>query len=161
MPRSRNDHLIEEIVSGDVFKFENNGLAYSRINKQGHLCNEWRRIGYPRNGYIRFKYKNKHIPLHRVIYRKFIGELRPEQEVNHIDGDRTNNSVANLELVTRAQNNQLIPIHNKKVVVRDVLAWISDIEKGFKEKESKSIFKTINKELLNRVSIHHHSGNES
>jgi hypothetical protein len=45
------------------------------------------------------------IPAHRVAWVISFGEW-PALEVDHIDGDRSNNRLANLRLVTTAQNHQ-------------------------------------------------------
>lgn len=42
--------------------------------------------------------------VHRVVYQKFIGDLNPSLDINHIDGNRTNNHRANLEQISRSEN---------------------------------------------------------
>jgi hypothetical protein len=39
-----------------------------------------------------------------VIYRKFHGSLREDYAVNHIDGNKRNNTPPNLELITHSEN---------------------------------------------------------
>ena len=41
---------------------------------------------------------------HRVIWFYFNGEIPQGYEINHIDEDKTNNSLSNLELLTRVEN---------------------------------------------------------
>lgn len=50
------------------------------------------------------KGKKRTITLHRLIYLNFIGEIPQGLEVNHIDGNKENNHISNLELVTRKEN---------------------------------------------------------
>ncbi|MGP3789788.1 HNH endonuclease [Pseudomonas sp. B392_1p] len=45
------------------------------------------------------------VPAHRIAFALMTGSW-PELEVDHIDGDRSNNAWANLRLVTTAQNHQ-------------------------------------------------------
>lgn len=58
------------------------------------------------NGYQRFRISTANeCYVHRIVAKAFLGEpKKPRMEVNHIDGDKTNNHVSNLEWVTRKQN---------------------------------------------------------
>lgn len=42
--------------------------------------------------------------IHRVVAETFFGEITDGYEVNHIDEDKSNNALSNLELVTRSEN---------------------------------------------------------
>jgi hypothetical protein len=42
--------------------------------------------------------------VHRVIAEVFIGPIQPSQEVNHRDGNKQNNRIENLEIVSRQEN---------------------------------------------------------
>ena len=48
--------------------------------------------------------ENKHRPIHRLVAAAFIDNPDNLPEVNHIDGDKLNNCVSNLEWVSRSQN---------------------------------------------------------
>lgn len=43
---------------------------------------------------------------HRLIAEAWIGSIPKDHEVNHIDGNKKNNKVTNLEIVTRSENIQ-------------------------------------------------------
>lgn len=43
--------------------------------------------------------------VHRVVLSSFCGYTEGKPEVNHIDGDKSNNSLSNLEWVSRSENN--------------------------------------------------------
>ena len=47
---------------------------------------------------------NKHRPIHRLVAVAFIDNPNNLPEVNHIDGNKENNRVDNLEWVTRSDN---------------------------------------------------------
>ena len=44
------------------------------------------------------------IPAHRLVWHILCGPIPPRMEVNHIDGNRSNNHPSNLELVTSSEN---------------------------------------------------------
>lgn len=48
----------------------------------------------------------KNHKVHRLVMQVFIGEIPEGYEVNHIDSDRLNNCLSNLEYVTRSENIQ-------------------------------------------------------
>lgn len=65
------------------------------VNYRGYYC-------------IKFSYKRKiyRYRLHRLVAMTFIQNPESKLEVNHLDGDKSNNSVWNLEWATRQENVQ-------------------------------------------------------
>jgi hypothetical protein len=57
------------------------------------------------NGYIRVYILNKTYALHRLVALTFIENPESKEQVNHIDGNKLNNAVINLEWNTCAENN--------------------------------------------------------
>ncbi len=64
--------------------------------------------GLGRNGYYHInlfsKRGQKSYSTHRLVAKYFIPDYMPSLEVNHKDGNKLNNHVDNLEMVTRSQN---------------------------------------------------------
>lgn len=56
------------------------------------------------NGYIRVYIYNKTYMLHRLIALTFLENSENKEQVNHIDGNKLNNCVNNLEWVTNQEN---------------------------------------------------------
>lgn len=69
--------------------------------------------GFVHNGYKKIKLHGIEYRYHRVLWLLTYGEW-PEFEIDHIDGDRLNNSISNLRKATPQQNchNMSIPSHN-------------------------------------------------
>lgn len=61
-----------------------------------------------RNGYIRVELwkdgRGKKYLLHRLLAQAFIPNPEGKPQVNHIDGDKENNALSNLEWVTQREN---------------------------------------------------------
>lgn len=61
-----------------------------------------------RNGYMKLNLcKNnivKTVMVHRLVAIAFVDNPHNKAEVNHIDGDKKNNSIINLEWTTRSEN---------------------------------------------------------
>ena len=55
------------------------------------------------NGYLHFSVEGKKYGAHRIAWLYFYGEM-PKGDIDHIDGNRTNNSINNLRCVDRSTN---------------------------------------------------------
>lgn len=99
---------------GGLYQVSNLGRILSlpkyRNGRQGHYLTKYR-ILKPNmldNGYLRVNLirDNKSYTnlIHRITAIAFIPNNQSKREVNHIDGDKTNNSVLNLEWATPAEN---------------------------------------------------------
>ena len=53
-----------------------------------------------KHGYRRVKVNGKYVFEHRAIWEKLNGPIPPEMFIHHKDGNRLNNDISNLELVT-------------------------------------------------------------
>ena len=74
-----------------------------RITKNGIVIDKKPTVTKQNNGYVRvtIHYKNEY--LHRIVARLFLGEI-DGFDVNHIDGNKENNNVSNLEIVTHKES---------------------------------------------------------
>lgn len=61
--------------------------------------------GYLKSNFYYNRRLNCHLA-HTFIWRAFNGDIPKGYEVDHIDNDRTNNKLNNLQLLTKSQNNQ-------------------------------------------------------
>lgn len=78
------------------FEVKDNGLFYKDTGNRAGWKNP--------NGYERVTVKGKNFYVHRIVY--FLKTGKEPQFIDHIDGDKQNNSFSNLRSCTRCQNNQ-------------------------------------------------------
>lgn len=77
-----------------------------------HRCNIWNSkyagkeaFCIDGNGYITGKIFNTYLKAHRVAWALFYGEF-PNEQIDHIDGNRANNKISNLRAVSQAENSK-------------------------------------------------------
>jgi len=107
--KNSNEHSDLEIwkdVDGyeNYYRVSNNGKVLSVI-KSKHIILKQRVTKY---GYcavnIRNEQNKRNVSVHRIVAIAFIPNPENKREVNHKDGIKTNNSIENLEWVTRSEN---------------------------------------------------------
>lgn len=84
-------------------KINNNYL----LNKKGEILNKKSMTflqGENRQGYKRVKINNKLYSLHRLIWESFNRPLLEKEQIDHIDGNKTNNCLSNLRVVNGSEN---------------------------------------------------------
>lgn len=57
-----------------------------------------------RLGYVRIAFLGKRKLVHRVVYTTFCGKIPQGLEVNHKNGNKADNRLENLELLTKSEN---------------------------------------------------------
>lgn len=92
----------------NLYAVDTNGNVYSLITNSSRR----RKIlkPYYKNGYLAVNlYKDricKHFYIHRLVAETFLENKKGYKEINHIDCNKTNNSISNLEWCNRQQNLQ-------------------------------------------------------
>ncbi len=78
------------------------------VSSDGHIKNVKRNLVLReyvgKDGYLRTQLHGKTFVVHRIVAKMFIPNPQGLPEVNHKDGNKQNNSVENLEWVTRSDN---------------------------------------------------------
>lgn len=56
------------------------------------------------NGYMVVNLKGRTKYVHRLVVEAFVGSIPPKMDINHKNGNRTDNNLQNLEICTRREN---------------------------------------------------------
>ena len=84
------------IIDGEVYRVKNQWFNINKKTtntKKGYKCISVTEDGIKRNLYV-----------HSLVYRTFVGDIPGGYEINHIDHNKHNNVLNNLEIVTRGEN---------------------------------------------------------
>ena len=98
-----NDYLIFELLNNPLVEVTKDGKIYRDGYQQKYRLNKH---GYP---FYRLTRNGKKIDLliHRIVWAKYGNKpLEEGLVINHIDGNKENNDISNLELVYQAENNK-------------------------------------------------------
>lgn len=106
---------IKSIKSFPDYYISDKGIAYTtkvspRYNPNGEM-----RVLRPRNHPSGYQYLGLFLGkgpnkqrvwkrVHRVVYETFVEKIKSGYELDHIDGDKHNNSINNLRMITRSEN---------------------------------------------------------
>ena len=105
-------NFIESTVGTVTYQITKEGKIFSHNNKSGRVT-ELSPVKNSRNGYMQISLrigkengepKSELHFVHRLVAKAFIPNPGNLPQVNHKDGDKTNNTVENLEWVSRKQN---------------------------------------------------------
>ena len=91
---------------GNKFNYSISNLGRVKTNGNYYtfecLNTEW----IDRDGYITVKVNSKRHMVHRLIYEYFIGNIPKGYHIHHIDGNKQNNSIDNLECISPSEHNK-------------------------------------------------------
>ena len=126
--------MTQQLVKDLFFYNQEEGVLYWRCNRKGHNVSG-KPVGYKgSNGYLKTTINQQHIQNHQIIFLYCNGYL-PENFIDHIDRDRSNNKIENLREVTHQCNlrNSKLNKNNKsgvKGVFKDgkYNSWIAQLQ---------------------------------
>ena len=83
-------------------KYKDTHLVYNDGRVYSLISNKFLKFDYSNSGYARLKLNGKSVRVHRLVMELFKGPS--DLTVDHIDGNKENNNLSNLEYVTQAEN---------------------------------------------------------
>jgi len=90
---------------GNVRHMDSSKIRQQQIN----------RLGYVTVMFEDFNKKKCNKSIHRLVATAFIPNLQNKPDINHIDGNKLNNCIKNLEWCTKSENQKHRRIMEKKV----------------------------------------------
>lgn len=93
--------MLKKILNFENYSVNENGEVFSTRGKL--LCQWTDNVGYKQVVLYRDG-KRYYKRVHRLIYEAFNGKIPDKLMVNHIDEDKNNNNLSNLEIITNRQN---------------------------------------------------------
>lgn len=106
---------ISQIANASMYTIYEDGRIFSKYVNRFITPILDRKVGYYRIALKLDSGGKSHFLVHRLLAIHFIPNPENKEEVNHIDGNKLNNSINNLEWVTRNEN----MAHAHKLKLRD------------------------------------------
>lgn len=92
-----NDFIWKKSLNGDYWVSENGDLVNANT---GYKLNPTESP----TGYLKIGGQTGTYSVHRAVYEAFVGKIPEGLQINHLDGDKLNNHISNLELCTPQEN---------------------------------------------------------
>jgi hypothetical protein len=94
------------------------------------------------NGYIYYQINKKSYVAHRLVYKTYIGKIKKGYVIDHINGNKTDNRLDNLEMVTSKENTKRWAERTKKchksVIQLDIEGNVIEKFQSIKEASEKT-----------------------
>ena len=90
-----------EIIDGELWRKE-------YVGKDGHRLKRKlvKNVANSSNGYCLVGFNGRKVAYHRIIWILLNGDIPAGMQIDHIDGNRINNDIDNLRLVSHRENGQ-------------------------------------------------------
>lgn len=137
------------------YSVSDTGLIRSneRLSLQGHaMLGKIMKTSVDKSGYVMVNLRSgslmKRVKVHRLVAEAFIPKVLGKQFINHIDGNKSNNEITNLEWCTAAENSKhsthclgnkpkgRLPSENIKIRNDEIKQYIDSVGKDSVSKTS-------------------------
>ena len=127
---------------GQIFNKKTKRCSIGNLLSSGYFNITLQQIGLPK----------KHFYVHRFVYEIFNGPIPDGMQINHIDSNKQNNCINNLELMTRSENAKHAHEAKKYKTLIEITSDkpIEKIKWDIKMKESDDDFTEDEKQLIDQ-----------
>ena len=98
-------------------KYKDTHLVYNDGRVYSLISNKFLKFDYSNSGYARLKLNGKNVRVHRLVMELFKG--KSDLTVDHINGNKNDNRLCNLQYVTAEENARLYRERNKLAMLID------------------------------------------
>lgn len=145
-------------ISGyeNLYQVSNHGriksLNYRRTGKEQILKQATNKDGYKFVS-LRKNGKGKTFTVHRLVAKAFIPIIENKVEINHIDCNKTNNCVSNLEWCTHKENTDYRDLKNPKTWISNKHLTKEEVDMIKREKQAGKNYKKIWEQFSDKISL--------
>lgn len=137
------------------------GKIYSIYKKGGNgktdiNCPHLLSYGVDKDGYYRvvlsLNGKRRYVKVHTVIAEQFIGKIKPSKVINHKDGNKKNNDISNLEIISIKENT--VHAHKNGLTSNEIPVTVIYKNKTYNFKsitECQNKFPDLSKDYLQKI----------
>ena len=137
--------LYEVSNLGQVRSLNYNHTGEVKILKLSKYKSGYLKVSLHKNG------KQYQKTVHRLVAQAFIPNPGDKTEVNHIDGEKQNNTVDNLEWVTASENTKHAWKTGLSKMTEDRKKKVSEANKGSKHPQAKRVICITTGEIFNYI----------
>lgn len=154
-----NENIYENEIWKDIPSEIINGVNGYKISNYGRLKNHKGRISVGSNhssGYLWVSIAPKQYLLHRLVAKVFIPNPENKEQVNHIDGNKKNACVSNLEWCYNKENSQHAHDNGLHPNTKTIIQYDIDMNKinEFKSQKEASNILHISHSSINQCCLH-------
>ena len=109
--RKLEDEEWRLVVGWKKYEVSNRGRVRRAVGGSGAKADRILKLAMAPYGYLRAflsdRFGGRKLtprPVHRLVYEAFVGLIPGDKQINHKDGDKANNDISNLEVVTAKEN---------------------------------------------------------
>jgi len=92
----------------EIYSISSAGRARVDIGGRGRIMGQILKPRYTEDGYVKYMLrkegKSRAFLAHRLVYAAFVRDLEGGEEIDHLNGTKDDNSLGNLEPVSRLEN---------------------------------------------------------